>query len=186
MYEYALCIGICAVIWIVNGKLIINAIKEDVTSEIYMHTGLGIFFSLITIEWILVADLSGLRMHSNIPWLEVVGFVLYIPSAYLVVASVHALKRYGTPETGIETTIFVDSGIYKTIRQPMTLGMAIWSVALIFVFQSALSAILGVVSLFCFYMSARTESKYDILKYGADYGDYMKRVPMWNVLGGKS
>jgi hypothetical protein len=45
MYEYALCIGICAVIWALNGRLIIQAVKEDVTSEIYMHTGLGIFLA---------------------------------------------------------------------------------------------------------------------------------------------
>ena len=109
-------------------------------------------------------------------------------SAYLVVASMRALKRYGTPETGVKTMTFVDSGIYATIRQHRTLGMAIWSVALIliFVFRSALSAILGVVSLFCFYMSARTEGEYDILKYGDDCREYMKGVPMWNVLGGKS
>ena len=181
MYEYALCISICAIIWALNGRWMIKAVKEDITSEIYMHIGLGIFFSLLTIEWILAADLSGLWMHFDIPWLEVVGFILYIPSAYLVVASMRALKRYGMPEAGIETTTFVDAGIYATIRQPMTLGMAIWSVALIFVFQSALSAIFGVASLFCFYMSARTESEYDIRKYGDDYREYMGRVPMWNI-----
>ena len=125
-------------------------------------------------------------MHFDVSWLEFIGFILYIPSTYLVMAPMRALKRYGTPETGIETTTFVDSGIYTTIRQPMTLGMVIWSVALIFVFQSALSVILGVVSLFCFYMSARTESEYDILKYGDGYREYMRRVPMWNVLGEKS
>ena len=124
-------------------------------------------------------------VHFDVSWLEFIGFILYIPSTYLVMAPMRALKRYGTPETGIETTTFVDS-IYATIRQPMTLGMAIWSVALIFVFQSALSVILGVVSLFCFYMSARTESEYDILKYGDGYREYMRRVPMWNVLGEKS
>ena len=50
MYEYALCIGICAIIWALNGKLIIQAVKEDIISEIYMHTGLGIFFSLLVID----------------------------------------------------------------------------------------------------------------------------------------
>lgn len=39
----------------------------------------------------------------------------------------------------------------------------------------------GVVSLFCFYVSARTESKYDILKYGDDCREYMRRFPMWNI-----
>jgi len=42
----------------------------------------------------------------------------------------------------------------------------------------------GVVSLFCFYRSARTESEYDILKYGDDYRECMRRVPMWNITRG--
>ena len=32
----------------------------------------------------------------------------------------------------------------------------------------------GVVSLFCFYTSARTEGKYDILKYGDDCREYLR------------
>ncbi len=42
----------------------------------------------------------------------------------------------------------------------------------------------GVVSLFCFCMSARTESEYDILKYGDDCREYMRRAPMWNIARG--
>ncbi len=42
----------------------------------------------------------------------------------------------------------------------------------------------GVVSLFCFYGSARTESEYDILKYGDDYRECMRRVLMWNIARG--
>ena len=34
------------------------------------------------------------------------------------------------------------------------------------------------------YMSARTESEYDILKYGDDYREYMKGVQMWNIARG--
>jgi protein-S-isoprenylcysteine O-methyltransferase Ste14 len=33
-------------------------------------------------------------------------------------------------------------------------------------------------------MSARTESEYDILKYGDDCREYMRRVPMWNIARG--
>lgn len=42
----------------------------------------------------------------------------------------------------------------------------------------------GVVSLFCFYMLARAESEYDILKYRDDYRECMRRVPMWNIARG--
>jgi protein-S-isoprenylcysteine O-methyltransferase Ste14 len=42
----------------------------------------------------------------------------------------------------------------------------------------------GVVSLFCLYIPARTESEYDSLKYGDDYRGCTRRVPMWNIARG--
>ena len=53
MWEYILCAVICAVIWIINGRCIIRSAKEHITGEIYSHTGLGIFFTLMTLELIL-------------------------------------------------------------------------------------------------------------------------------------
>jgi len=82
------------------------------------------------------------------------------------------------------TTVFVDTGIYSMVRQPMTLGMAIWSIALIFVFQSLLSLVLGLACVLCFWLSATKESVHNISKFGDAYKEYMHKVPMWNVLSG--
>ena len=49
-----ICAVICAVIWIINGRCIIHSAREHITGEIYSHTGLGIFFTLLTLELILV------------------------------------------------------------------------------------------------------------------------------------
>ena len=95
MYSYILCVGICAVIWIVNGRWIIQAVREHVTSEIYMHIGLGIFFTLLTLE--LALGTFKFWRQLDILWLTVVGLLLYIPSAYLVIASMHDLKHKGKP-----------------------------------------------------------------------------------------
>ena len=54
MREYIICAVICAVIWIINGRCIIRSAREHITGEIYSHTGLGIFFTLLTLELILV------------------------------------------------------------------------------------------------------------------------------------
>ena len=184
MYRYILCVGICVIIWIVNGRWIIQAVREQVTSGIYMHIGLGIFFTLLTLE--LILGTFKLWGQLNIWWLTVVGFLLYIPSGYLVASSMHALKHKGKPKTADFTasTTFIDTGIYGLIRQPMTLGMAIWSIAFMLVFQSILAVILGAVSLVCFWISARKESEYDIGKFGNAYEEYMERVPMWNIVRG--
>lgn len=66
----------------------------------------------------------------------------------------------------------------------MTLGMAIWSIALILVFQSVLSIILGASSIVCFWLLARKEAEYNIGKFGDNYREYMKKVPMWNIIRG--
>ena len=184
MYRYMLCVGVCAIIWIVNGRWIIQSIREHVTSEIYMHIGLGIFFTLLALE--LILGTLKLWIQLNILWLTVVGLLLYIPSGYLVASSMHALKHKGKPKTTDFTasTTLIATGIYSLVRQPMTLGMAIWSIALILVFQSILALILGVISLFCFWISARKESEYDIRKFGNAYKEYMKKVPMWNIFKG--
>jgi protein-S-isoprenylcysteine O-methyltransferase Ste14 len=184
MIGICLCISICALIWIVNGIWLIQAIREHVASEIYMHIGLGIFFSLLALE--LIIGIQGAWTHFEIFWLAVIGWILYIPSAILVFGSMIELKHKGKPKGAdfTATTTFIDSGIYSLFRQPMTLGAAIWSIALVLVFQSILAVILGLVSLFCFCMSARKESEYNIEKFGDAYKEYMKKVPMWNILKG--
>lgn len=181
MLKVYICIVICAIILITNGICIVHAIRNHITSEIYMHTGLTLFLSLLTIE--LTIGRNEAWTHYDIFWLEIIGWILYIPSAILVIASLIALHHKGKPESAdfTDSTIFIDTGIYKLVRQPMTLGVAIWSIALVLVFQSLLAVILGLLSLFCFWMSARKESIYNIRKFGADYKEYMYKVPMWNI-----
>ena len=49
MLTLCLCIGICMVIWIVNGRWLVESIKRHVTSEIYTHIGLGVFLTLLAL-----------------------------------------------------------------------------------------------------------------------------------------
>lgn len=180
IWAYIICVTICSLIWIINGRWLIHAVRKHVVSEIYIHTGLGIFFTLLVIE-LTLGNTVTLKLF-DIFLIRVIGFILYIPSAYLVAASMHALKHKGKPKAKdpTATTTFLDSGIYSIIRQPMTLGMSIWSVALIMVFQSILSMTLGTLSILCFWTSARKEAVYNIKKFGKLYKDYMEKVPMWN------
>lgn len=182
MIRYLICIVICAVVLIVNIKEIIQAVKNRMPSEIFIHTGLGLFFSIMVIEWTIGA--FGYWDRLNIFWLKIIGFILFIPSAYLVWTSHEMLKHKANPEGGKldATTVFVDSGIYGIVRQPMTLGMAIWSIALILVFQSLLSLIFGLACVLSFWLSAKNEGKHNISKFGEPYKQYIQKVPMWNVL----
>ncbi len=183
MWAYLLCAGVCALYWIWNERHIAQGIKEHVISEVYMHVGMGIFFTLLTLE--LILGNLGAWARLDILWLQIVGFILYAPATYLVVASHTSLERKGRPASDrLATTKLIDTGIYGVIRQPMGLGMAIFSVALIFLGQSVVSVILGASSLLCFWMSARTEAGYNIKKFGDKYKKYMKKVPLWNFFKG--
>ena len=149
-----------------------------------MHFGLGIFFTLLTLE--LMFGNAGAWMRSDNWWLEIIGFLLFIPSGILVFGAMYELKRKGQSKTGdfTATNALIDTGLYGVISQPMTLGMAIWSIALIILFQSLVSLVLGVVSFLCFWMSARTEDEYNIRKFGDAYKEYSRRVPLWNLIKG--
>ena len=187
MYRYILCVGICATIWIVNGRWIIHSAREHITGEIYSHTGLGIFFPLLTLE--LILGEAGMWMQADISWLQITGYILYIPSAFLVFGPMTQLKHKGKSKTGGAlaphgTTVVVDTGIYGIIRHPMWLGMAIWSIALVLVFQSILSILLSTVAVVFFRMGAIKEDEFNLKEFGDAYRKYMKKVPTWNVFTG--
>ncbi len=187
MYRYILCVGICVIIWIVNGRWVAHSARERIAGEIYSHTGLGIFFTLLTLE--LILGEAGMWTRANIPWLQIVGYILYIPSAFLVFGSMIHLKHKGKSKAGSAfaphgTTIVVDTGIYGIIRHPMWLGMTIWSIALALLSQSILSIVLSTVAVVCFRMGAIKEDEFNIKEFGDAYREYTRKVPMWNVFKG--
>lgn len=184
MYRYIICAAICAVVWIINGRCIFQSAREHISGEVYSHTGLGIFFTLLTLE--LALPEAGAWMRGNILWLQIVGYILYIPSAFLVFGSMIELKHKGKAKTLAPhgTVTLVQTGIYGIVRHPMWLGMAIWSTALILIFQSILSVILGVTAIVCFRMGTTKEDEFNIREFGDAYREYGKKVPMWNAFKG--
>jgi len=190
MWEYIIGGVICIIIWIVNIKPIIEGFHEHILSEIYTHLGLGIYFTLLVINQTIV----GMHTIFDIGWLQTIGFILFIPSALLVLGAIITLEHKGKSKTSKspvfaspqESNILVDTGLYGIVRHPMLLGMVIWSFALIFVFQSITSMILGMIAVFCFGMASKKEDEFNMEKFGENYKEYMKKVPRWNFWKGLS
>jgi protein-S-isoprenylcysteine O-methyltransferase Ste14 len=179
---------ICAVIWVVNIKFIVQGIREQTQSEVYAHIGLPIFLTLSIFG--LSQPQSG-KVLADILWLKIAGLILFLPSALLVIVPMVTLEYKGKSKKSAsplfapsEATIMLDTGIFKLIRHPLYFGAALWSVALIFVLQSILSLFLGGGAIFCFWMASKKEDKLNVRKFGARYQEYMKKVPVWNVLKG--
>jgi protein-S-isoprenylcysteine O-methyltransferase Ste14 len=179
---------ISAIIWIVNAKYIIQGIREHNQSEAYEHFGLPVYFTNLVLG-IGKPQIAG--VFSDLLWLKIIGFILFIPSALLVTLPIVTLERKGKTKKSAsplmapsDATIMLDTGIFGVVRHPLYLGTALWSVALVFVFQSILSVILGIVAIYCFWMASRKEDEFNIKKFGDGYREYMKRVPMWNLFVG--
>jgi len=184
MTKFVIGSGLIIILWLTNGVCIIQGVKNRIRSEVYMHFGLSLFFSLVVMA--IIWGKLKLFWEGHFKLLATVGLILYIPAFSLVLASLISLKHQGKsrgPDI-TATTIHIQSGIYRLIRQPMTLGMAIWSFALILILQSLAALIIGSLAFFCFLQAARLEKELNLKKFGAAYQDYMNKVPMWNFFKG--
>jgi protein-S-isoprenylcysteine O-methyltransferase Ste14 len=172
---------VCSIIWILS---LITINKERLACETYAHIGIAVFFTS------LFFNLEGIGKFdiTNVLWIEIVGFLFFIPSTFLIISSFITFNRGGEAKTRFlnpsSPTALVNTGILGIVRHPIYLGFAVWSFALIFVFQSILSLILGIIAIYCLWMASKKEDEFNMKKFGKDYNEYMKKVPMWNVLKG--
>ena len=136
----------------------------------YAHGGTGLFFASL---------LLSLGLHqtgdiADIVWLEIIGFVLFIPAAILIASAIVAITHGD----------LVKTGIMRIVRHPMYLGTAIAAFALILVFQSILSIVLSIIAIVLLWMASKMEDDYNIERFGDSYRKHMALVPRWNIFKG--
>ena len=158
---------VVAVIWI---GLLIPVIRERRAWIACAHGGTGLFFTSLFLS--LGLDQTG--DIADIVWLKIIGFILLIPAIILIIAAMFAVARGS----------LVKSGISGIVRHPMYLGTALAAFALMLVFQSILSVVLGIIAIALLWMAAALEDTYNIERFGDSYRTYMKSVPRWNVFKG--
>ncbi|HEX75056.1 MAG TPA: isoprenylcysteine carboxylmethyltransferase family protein [Dehalococcoidia bacterium] len=156
---------------------VVSVAKKRITYEIYEVCGLACFFSILF--------LSGWQPGPGILPLRVVGLILYIPAIFFVVSAFITLGRKGKPKDAWEqTTIVIDSWVFRIVRHPLYLGTTIWAVGVMLVFQSILSIVLGIATIFCCWMASKKEEQHNLHKFGEEYKKYLEKVPMWNSIKG--
>jgi len=180
MWQYI----ICTCIWI--GFIVhwtIGSIPKQKYFEVYAGCGIAICLTLLVLGlagWFQTqTDILALQS------LKTIGSVLYILAIIVAVVSLVTLRFKGKPRTGIEnTTIFIEKGIFKIIRHPLYLSLALWSISFIFLIQNIPGTVLGIIALSCFLIAAKKEDEFNIKKFGDVYQEYMDKVPIWNVFKG--
>jgi len=124
---------------------------------------------------------------AGVQLLRYIGGGILVVGLILIILPRIAFRSKGKPEKGkdwTETTIIVDTGIYAVVRHPLYLGWLLIYVALILLSQHWLTVIIGIPGMVCIYLISRQEEQRLIKKFGADYKDYMQKVPRMNLLAG--
>jgi protein-S-isoprenylcysteine O-methyltransferase Ste14 len=156
-----------AIVWV---GLLIPVIRERQAWIACAHGGTGLFFTSLFLS--LGLDQRG--DIADVVWLKIIGFVFLIPAAILIISAVIAVARGSLAKSGI-------SGI---VRHPMYLGTALAAFALMLIFQSILSIVLGIIAIAFLWMASTLEDAYNIKRFGDSYRKYMSSVPRWNVFKG--
>ena len=78
----------------------------------------------------------------------------------------------------------IHKGIFKILRHPLYLGLSLFTIGFLFAYQAIALIIIGIVAVILFYIASRVEDSYNIKKFGSEYTEYKKKVPMWNFFLG--
>lgn len=78
-----------------------------------------------------------------------------------------------------EKPYVLDTGVFSRVRHPVYLGAILMYAAGIVLSLSFPAFIVWMVIILYYHFLARYEEKLLIQKFGEEYRDYMKRVPMW-------
>lgn len=180
MWEYIIVAGI----WI--GFIIhwiVGSIPKRKLFEIFAGCGIALCVTL------LVFGLFGWFLFQPpllvLVLIQFIGGILYVSAIVITIISLISLRFQGKPESGFEdTTTLIERGIFRIVRHPLYLGLIFWSIGLVLVIQSIPALILGIVAIVCLWLAAKKEDRYNVIKWGASYSNYMGRVPMFNFISG--
>lgn len=132
--------------------------------------------------------LSGIVETGHIRLTYILGWIVWFIGMFLVISPVIMFPRYGGVKKGnsfVHTTRLVDRGIYGIIRHPQYLGgiLAIFMTTLLW-YPHWLFGVLGFTGSAVVYIGSRKEDRRLVERFGAEYNDYMLKVPGMNFLSG--
>jgi protein-S-isoprenylcysteine O-methyltransferase Ste14 len=143
------------------------------------YHGIARFFAF---ESIFIMVLLNIRVwfHNPFSLNQIISWILLIFSLYPAIAGFVLLKRIGKPTANFEnTSILVKKGLYKYIRHPLYLSVFLLGTGVMMKDPGPLQLLLGTVNLIAIYITARTEEKEMITRFGEEYLQYIKETKMF-------
>jgi protein-S-isoprenylcysteine O-methyltransferase Ste14 len=112
--------------------------------------------------------------------LHIVSWVLLIVSIIPAISGFYLLHAIGKPKDDFEaTTNLVSTGIYKYIRHPLYASLICLAWGVYFKDVTTLTSLIVVVASVFLYVTAKNEEVENMLHFGVDYSEYMKRTKMF-------
>jgi protein-S-isoprenylcysteine O-methyltransferase Ste14 len=125
--------------------------------------------------------------HLKLDWLLYLGWAILAVAMVMGWRARVAFETKGESRAGeswLHTRTVVATGIYAVVRHPMYLSFLLVSLALVFLSQHWLNAVLGAILMALLYNDMRREEKSNLEKFGDDYRCYMQQVPRMNFVVG--
>ena len=141
----------------------------------------------LLIAQIVLVFVFGIVNKAELNILMYVGWVIWAISVVLGWLPIFVLKTKGGVAKGksyVHTTTLVKTNIYAIVRHPQYTAGILFSLALIFISQNWLIAVMGAVVIVLLYIDILMTDKYEVEKFGDEYKDYMKKVPRTNFILG--
>jgi protein-S-isoprenylcysteine O-methyltransferase Ste14 len=155
-----------------------HAGREDLTGEHRLGDSVQLILMLIFLAvWILDSFVLGFStfLAESIPW-----FIRY-PAGITLLIFTFFLERsglgtvFGKPQ---ETPHVITEGVFSVVRHPIYLGAILGYAGMICLTLSLASAAIFIVIVAFYVYISRYEEKLLTQRFGDEYRDYMKKIPM--------
>ncbi len=153
--------------------------RPDLTGEYkYGDAGQLVLAIIFLTVWILDSFILKYStfLNEKIKWYDTVmpGFIILIIAGYLAWAG-HK-KIFGEIR---ETPRVITNGVFSVVRHPLYFASILTYLGLIVMTLSLLSVIIWIIAIIFYYYISRHEEKLLLSRFGKEYEDYMKKVPMF-------
>jgi len=123
------------------------------------------------------------------PIIICVAIIISIALSPLMIISTQLRKNKGGCKSEEHTVVLIKEGPYGIIRNPTHFTVLFWIITILivaspwlhFTYLSIISVLLIIIA---FYIMEFNEEKFDQMKWGDEYRQYMKEVPRWNLIKG--
>ena len=136
---------------------------------------LFVIFVLATIFDIFIFKFSNKLIGTTSQILTIPLFLLFfLMGGYFIFTSHRLIFKETEKEVGM-----VNNGIFQIVRHPMYFGSILLFFSFVILSNSILAFSIWIIICFFYYFIARYEEKLLVNKYGYDYEEYQKKVPLF-------